>query len=421
MRLRRALASAAGAATLLVPLYLARAQDRPAHPHGDLRADCATCHTSEAWAPLRDPLPFEHAATGFPLAAAHSQAGCRDCHQSLVFSHVATACADCHRDAHRGELGPQCDRCHEPTSWTNRLETFRVHARTRFPLLAAHAGVDCEACHRGPQPREFVNTPTECAACHLEDWRAARDPDHERLGLSRRCEECHGAASPAWRGGTFPGSFPHPASFPLTGAHARVSCTQCHVAGFAGTPTDCVACHRDDYDRTTNPDHRTSGFPTTCESCHGTGAWRPATVDHSLTRFPLTGAHRRLDCAQCHTGGAFRGTPTDCVACHRDDYDRTTNPDHRASGFPTGCDACHTTNAWRPASFDHDRFFPIDSGRHRGIDCATCHTNPGNFRVFSCTNCHEHRQSEMDEEHEDVRGYVYESAACYRCHPRGTE
>ena len=101
-----------------LPLWIARGAQarRPGSrsPHGEMAGDCATCHTPEGWTPLRKPLLFDHRGTGFPLEAAHAQAGCRDCHRSLVFSQVGTACADCHRDAHRGELGAHCERCHTP-------------------------------------------------------------------------------------------------------------------------------------------------------------------------------------------------------------------------------------------------------------------------------------------------------------------
>ena len=30
-------------------------------------------------------------------------------------------------------------------------------------------------------------------------------------------------------------------------------------------------------------------------------------------------------------------------------------------------------------------------------------------------------QGKMDDEHEDVSGYVYDSNACYDCHPTGSE
>jgi hypothetical protein len=388
-------------------------------PHGELAGDCSTCHTPAGWSPLRKPLPFDHRGTGFPLDAAHAQASCRDCHQKMVFSQVGTACADCHRDAHRGELGARCDACHTPESWTNRQEFFRVHNRTRFPLLAAHARLDCEACHRGQQPQQYIGTSTACVSCHLPDYQSTTDPDHQRLRLSRQCEECHSIASVSWEGGAFGSSFPHPEAFPLRGAHAGLACGRCHEGGFAGTSRECVTCHRADFDGARDPDHRAGSFSTGCQACHNDNAWQPATFDHALSGFALTGAHSRVDCGSCHANGRFSGTPSDCVACHRDDYDRASNPNHRAAGFPTGCPACHSTNDWRPATFDHNRFFPL-SGDHGGIACASCHVNAGNFRVFTCLDCHRGRER-MDDRHEDVNGYRFESNACYSCHPRGVE
>ncbi len=46
-------------------------------------------------------------------------------------------------------------------------------------------------------------------------------------------------------------------------------------------------------------------------------------------------------------------------------------------------------------------------------------SSPTNYAVFECILCHEHNQSEMDDEHRDVSGYRYESVACYQCHPDG--
>lgn len=129
-----------------------------------------------------------------------------------------------------------------------------------------------------------------------------------------------------------------------------------------------------------------------------------------------------MDCSQCHSGGRYKGTPTDCYTCHSRDYDRTNNPNHAASGFPTDCTRCHSTNGWSPASFNHDAaFFPIYSGRHRGVwsSCSDCHVG-GNTGSFSCINgCHTN-QSQLNSEHHDVNGYSYASTSCYRCHPRGS-
>jgi hypothetical protein len=192
---------------------------------------------------------------------------------------------------------------------------------------------------------------------------------------------------------------------------------------YQGTSSACYSCHQGTYAAAANPNHVAGRFPTTCESCHTTSGWRPAKFDHAATRFPLTGAHARVDCARCHAGGQYTGTPSDCYACHRDDYDRTGNPNHRSAGFPTQCQGCHNTSAWRPASFDHDgRYFPIYSGTHRGrwTGCGDCHVNPGNYRAFECILCHAHsNKAKVDSDHKDEKGYSYNSSACYQCHRTG--
>ena len=86
------------------------------------------------------------------------------------------------------------------------------------------------------------------------------------------------------------------------------------------------------------------------------------------------------------------------------------------------CLACHSTTAWEPSTFNHDaQYFPINSGEHRGEwqSCATCHIVPTDYRQHSCVGCHEHAQASMDSEHRGVKNYLYDSNACYNCHPRG--
>jgi hypothetical protein len=470
-----------------------RGQGGAEPPHGDLQIDCAECHNPERWVPVSATPTFRHDQTGFTLQSAHATATCRSCHRSLVFSQVGTACADCHKDAHRGEMGFQCESCHTPTTWTNQREMFQVHNRTRFPLFASHSRLDCTACHRSQTPYQYKNTPAECGNCHLSTYLGTTSPRHVQAGFSRRCEDCHLVTSPSWHSATFehPASFPlqgghaalacarchsggtynglsticvschqkdyaattnpsHPAGgfpttceschttadwrpakfdhgqtrFPLTGAHTRTDCARCHVGGrYAGTPTDCNSCHQANYAATTNPNHRGSGFPTTCQNCHDTGAWKPASFDHNATRFPLTGAHTRTDCAKCHAGGRYTGTPRDCYSCHQASYAGTTNPNHQAAGFPIQCQSCHTTAAWKPASFDHDGlYFPIYSGKHRGqwTSCSECHVSSGNYKVFECIRCHAHsNRANVDGEHRGVNGYSYASSACYQCHRTG--
>ncbi|HWM92132.1 MAG TPA: hypothetical protein VN493_15315 [Thermoanaerobaculia bacterium] len=238
------------------------------------------------------------------------------------------------------------------------------------------------------------------------------------------CETCH--SPEGWRPLRKPLPFDHgkETGFPLVKSHREVACLGCHQdLRFQRVATACVDCHRDP--------HR-GELGLSCESCHSPHGWdsrRQVFEIHNASLFPLTGAHTALDCGSCHRGSPpneFRGTPRDCFSCHAEDY-RRAQPDHVRSGFPTQCETCHTTSDFSDADFRaHDaRFFPIFSGVHRGVwdSCSSCHTsvNQGNFQNFTCLTCHEHRRSEMDDEHDDVRAYRYESNACLSCHPQGRE
>jgi len=183
------------------------------------------------------------------------------------------------------------------------------------------------------------------------------------------------------------------------------------------TPSDCVACHQKDYDG----EHRGSGFATTCLNCHTTSTWDGASFNHAQTGFDLVGAHQSLGCQNCHRSSDNQllfPPPTgqnDCVACHQADYDA----EHQGSGFSTTCLDCHNTTQFAGAVFNHGQYFPITSGAHTVAVCQDCHTVPTDKTVFTCLSCHEHRQSKVDGDHQGVSGYVYQSDACYACHPNG--
>lgn len=303
----------------------------------------------------------------------------------------------------------QCDLCHRGGDWHTLRDdfTFDHEARTGVALRGAHARAGCLLCHndRGPVQQFAARG---CAGCHA-------DPHQTRLGND--CAACHDERT--W--------VPREAiarhdrtRFPLVGAHAAAACFRCHpgaqVGNFAGASPVCVHCHADDYSRTTAPNHALSGLSQQCESCHTPTAWQPARFAHPAT-FPLSGGHAGRRCAECHPPGAgFGGLSTACASCHADDFAATTAPNHAAAGFPTDCASCHRTNAWRPSTWAHP--FPITNGPHARA-CVECHTTPQSFLAFSCTHCHEHRQSEMANEHDGVAGYVWVSASCVQCHPDG--
>jgi len=161
------------------------------NPHGPVKDACATCHGPQGWRPAKIASTFDHAKFRFQLDGTHAQTACRACHVSLVFADARVACVSCHQDAHRGELGDDCARCHTPRSFLDRERMRRAHQTTRFPLTGAHLGADCEACHVLHAGRMYVNTPTECVSCHLNDYDATRDPNHVSGGFSQSCQDCH--------------------------------------------------------------------------------------------------------------------------------------------------------------------------------------------------------------------------------------
>ena len=357
------------------------------------------------------------------MTGGHAGASCQSCHGDGVYAGKSTRCESCHQPDydrttdpnHRQAAFPNdCTLCHTIVGW--RPSTFD-HGTTQFPLQGAHAGLSCSQCHFDGV---YDGKPTDCYSCHRKDYDGATDPNHRLAGFPTDCTLCH-TGTTSWSGATYN----HQSTgFPLTGAHTTLACAACHADGvYDGKSTACASCHQPDYDRTTDPNHRAAGFAATCQDCHTTVTWDGARFDHSGTSFPLTGAHVPLGCNSCHSDNVYDGKSTACASCHQADYDRTTDPNHRTARFPTDCALCHTTIQWPGARFEHDaQYFPIYSGKHSGkwSRCSDCHTNSNNYAEFSCLGCHPHSdRGKTDGDHQDEPGYLYESRACYQCHPQG--
>jgi hypothetical protein len=357
-------------------------------PHDTFPADCSLCHEGGDWRSIRKDFEFDHGAeTGVVLEGAHVRAECLRCHNDRgpVAVFARRGCAGCHEDLHRGKLGKNCTDCHDERNWVPRGQ-IEMHNRTRFPLVGAHAGTACWACHPGAQVGNFDRADIECISCHQADLAVATNPDHIAQGWVTACDRCH--IPTTWTGAGF-----NHGIWPLTGAHKVALCSDCHVGGvYQGTPNQCVDCHLTEYQNTTNPDHQVLGISTQCQNCHNTSTWFGASFNHT-------------------------GIVNNCVSCHLTEYQNTTNPNHTAAGFPTSCESCHNTNSWFGANFNHS--FPITTGKHKNLDCSDCHLNPSNYMQFSCIHCHEHNQSNSADEHSGVSGYVWSNAACYSCHPNG--
>lgn len=192
---------------------------------------------------------------------------------------------------------------------------------------------------------------------------------------------------------------------PLIPAHAGITrdCFACHVP-FKGVSADrCTACHKvaDIGVRTTRgvpigaggrgvPFHQSLAQPD-CLACHSDHN-RPQLVKSARTSFAhdLLRPELRNRCASCH-----RAPPTAV---------------HAQAG--SNCAQCHTQRGWKPASFDHARFFAL-TGPH-DTSCTNCHVG-GNFARYTCYSCHEHQPDQIRARHaEEGIGNIDNCARCHR-------
>jgi hypothetical protein len=264
------------------------------------------------------------------------------------------------------------------------------------------------------------------------------------------------------------------------------NCAACHVAPWSRDTmaTRCLDCHtevREQMDAH-RPLHGTLTEGRQCRACHSehNGAHAALTrldrFDHNCTAFPLTGKHGSVDCNVCHVNGVFKGTPQTCLSCHAE-------PQVHKGRYGTRCAHCHSTSTWTGARFDHDRTafpltgkhrmvdckschvagvyqgtpqtcvschaepkvhkgrfgtscaechststwtgatfkhkFPLNHGRRGTIACATCHTTSGQYHIYSCYGCHQHQKAGVEKQH--TRRGIGNVQNCVRCHPTGRE
>ena len=219
-----------------------------------------------------------------------------------------------------------------------------------------HHPLSCDDCH------EAYDQAPSCYGCHGDDFEHSSF-DHSTFGSSTACAACHTPLG--WSPSTF-----HHDIFPLTGAHASVPCTRCHTGTDpTATPTDCYACHRDDFENSSF-DHSIVGSSTAAPVSHTTTAWSPSTFNHDGFGFPLAGRHASISCVSCHIDSVWAGQPTDCEACH---WTRSQDDPWRLA-LGSHCTDCHTPEGWAGAPFDHSaRTGFVLTGAHASIACVDCH------------------------------------------------
>ena len=292
--------------------------------HRGSRGDqCGKCHVTKEWKTAK----FDHLKeTGYALEGVHDRVNCVACHRSGNYKDkIPKDCAGCHRadDAHAARFGPKCGDCHDNERW--HVVDYDHAGRHKFPLLGAHAKIDCYACHTATVASQKL--PKDCAGCH-------RSADPHGGKLKAGCETCHGQH--AWRTEL---AFDHDLTdFPLLGLHRIASCAQCHATlAFNRAPLSCVDCHAHD-------DVHKGGLGKKCDGCHSANGWPLWLFDHAKeTHFALLGAHGKLQCAACHRvpPGTVKTSPL-CGSCHHKD-------DRHLGEYGAQCDRCHTVNSWKGA------------------------------------------------------------------------
>jgi hypothetical protein len=188
--------------------------------------------------------------------------------------------------------------------------------------------------------------------------------------------------------------------------HAGLSgnCFACHTPLRGATADRCIACHKlpDIGLRTTKGATIVNARPVkvsfhqelndpNCMACHSDHAG-PKLTQRSRKPF----SHAML-----------REVARDrCETCHNAPADTLHK---QMSG---NCAQCHQPQAWKPASFDHDKFFPLD--KDHNATCVTCHAG-NNYNQYTCYGCHEHTPANMQAKHREEVG-TENLDNCVRCH-----
>jgi hypothetical protein len=197
---------------------------------------------------------------------------------------------------------------------------------------------------------------------------------------------------------------------PLMPAHAALAtdCFACHAPLRSASAARCVACHAvPDIGRRT-----TKGLPIV-------RAAAPAKAAKAAFHQALTEPH----CMACHSDHAGPkltqrrrtlfthallqpATRDRCESCHV----APKTAIHKQANV--GCAQCHKAEAWKPATFEHDKLFVLD--RDHNASCATCHTVAEDYSRYTCYGCHEHTPAKVQREHEEegIRNFDH----CVECH-----
>lgn len=198
---------------------------------------------------------------------------------------------------------------------------------------------------------------------------------------------------------------------PQSEGHAKIEsrCFDCHTPGLGTPRAKCIACHaldkiggddgrRDPRAQAIGGMHRSFGS-VSCGECHSDHKGRSASFATRAFSHEALSAELRPRCASCH------------------DSRRPADALHRQA--TAECGTCHSTTAWKPATFEHGRWFVLD--RDHAVECRTCHDVPTDYKRYTCYGCHEHSLARMQSEHREEGISDARLADCVRCHRSADE
>lgn len=190
---------------------------------------------------------------------------------------------------------------------------------------------------------------------------------------------------------------------PLSEGHSALAtnCFGCHTPFRGASSQRCMACHAvaDIGLRTTKGVPPATNAQKTsfhrdltvddCVACHGEHVGLFPTRSRKLFHHELLQTAKRERCVTCH-------------AAPKIDFH---------ANFTANCVECHSPDRWKPATFDHSKFFKLDSN-HNTV-CANCH--PGtDYNHYTCYGCHAHNPENVRREHAEEGIVNFEN--CVRCH-----
>ncbi|NUP97713.1 MAG: hypothetical protein HUU28_16255 [Planctomycetaceae bacterium] len=349
-------------------------------------------------------------------------------------------CGACHGEHHGDALAPVDARVFALAGVADRA-AFR-HDFVDWRLVGVHERLECSKCHRNADvdvlasgASRFLGLDQRCSSCH---------EDPHKGQFEERCDSCHGQETKF----TDLANFVHTDELPLRGAHAAVTCVQCHpkdsdrsveAVGGSGARQVARAC-QDCHESPHTPSFVVAAAAqlglaarASCVDCHSIQRKGFAVPKqefrrelHAATGFRIDSPHEQVKCEACHASyGSDEPFPRrypgrkqdDCAACHADPH-AGQFVDER--GAQPACVSCHALEGFKPHRFDVAKHattaFPLE-GQHVETRCEDCHARESEApRQFVGT------KSRCEACHTDVHGAAFYATVaggqrdCESCH-----